>query len=257
MTSPEGDTFEYAVCFGFKASHNEAEYEATLADINMCITAGAKKIKMITDSQLVSSQIEGTYEAREPVMQKYLSRVKQITVGLQSFEVALVPRTENMATDALSKPASFNTTNMKRNGMIEILPERSINTAQPKINTINQGKEWYDEITAYKLIDSLLDEEMTSKKLRTEAMWYCIFQGQLHKKGLSLPLLRCVTTYEATKIIEEIHEGVCGNNIDEKTLELKALRAGFYWPTMLADAQAYVKKCDKCQRFAPVPPAGK
>lgn len=121
---------------------------------------------MITDSQLVSSQIEGTYEAREPVMQKYLSRVKQITVGLQSFEVALVPRTENMATDTLSKPASFNTTDMKCNGMIEILPERSIDTAQPKINTINQGKEWYDEITAYKLIDSLLDEKMTSKKLQ-------------------------------------------------------------------------------------------
>ena len=33
---------------------------------------------------------------------------------------------------------------------------------------------------------------------------------------------------------------------------MKALRAGYYWPTMLTDAQSYVKKCDSCQRFAPV-----
>ena len=27
------------------------------------------------------------------------------------------------------------------------------------------------------------------------------------------------------------------------------IRARYYWPTMLKDAQAYVKACDKCQRF--------
>ncbi|XP_057247594.1 uncharacterized protein LOC130589952 [Beta vulgaris subsp. vulgaris] len=51
--------------------------------------------------------------------------------------------------------------------------------------------------------------------------------------------------------MEEIHEGVCGNHIGGKALALKALRAGFYWPSMLSDAQGYVKRCDKCQKFAP------
>ncbi|MCI36880.1 gypsy retrotransposon integrase-like protein, partial [Trifolium medium] len=31
-------------------------------------------------------------------------------------------------------------------------------------------------------------------------------------------------------------------------LARKALRAGYYWPTMQEDAKEYVKKCDKCQR---------
>lgn len=74
--------FEYAVHFGFKASNNEAEYEAALAGINMRIAAGAKKIIMQKDSHLVSSQIEGTYEARVSIMQKYLSMVKHITTGI-------------------------------------------------------------------------------------------------------------------------------------------------------------------------------
>ena len=29
----------------------------------------------------------------------------------------------------------------------------------------------------------------------------------------------------------------------------KLIRVGYYWPTMQNDAHAYVKACDKCQRF--------
>ena len=29
----------------------------------------------------------------------------------------------------------------------------------------------------------------------------------------------------------------------------KLVRAGYYWPTMWKDAEAYVKTCNKCQRF--------
>lgn len=65
MTSPEGDIFEYAIHFKFKASNNEIEYEAATAGINLSIAAGAKRVKMTIDSQLITSQIEGTYEARE------------------------------------------------------------------------------------------------------------------------------------------------------------------------------------------------
>ncbi|XP_010682010.3 uncharacterized protein LOC104896920 [Beta vulgaris subsp. vulgaris] len=201
--------------FGFKASNNEAEYEAALAGLSLSIAARTKKILMTTDSQLVSSQIEGT-QAWEPVMQKYRSKVKSMTAGLQSFEVKLVPRIENMAADALSNLASSTVSDKKRSVMVE---------------TLGGTKHRHSS---------------------TRRQHHRLEPGMLYKKGFSLPQLRCVTAYEATKIIEEIHEGVCGNHIGGRALALKALRAGFYWPSMLADAQAYVKKCDKCQRFAPV-----
>ncbi|XP_057250131.1 uncharacterized protein LOC130591205 [Beta vulgaris subsp. vulgaris] len=252
MTSPEGEIFEHAIRFGFKASNNEAEYEAALAGLSLSIAAGARNVIMITDSQLISSQIEGTYEAREPVMQKYLQLVKNMVKGLQNFEVQLVPRTENMAADALSKLASSSLSDKKRSVRVETLVERSIEVIPASVNTIATEPEWYEGILAYKLTGELPEDKMAAQKMRRDSVWYCIFQGQLYKKGFSLPLLRCVTAYEATKIIEEIHEGICGNHIGGKTLALKALRAGFYWPTMLTDAQTYVKKCDKCQRFAPV-----
>src|SRR5574338_961316 len=43
-----------------------------------------------------------------------------------------------------------------------------------------------------------------------------------------------------------------------QTLAKKILRYGYYWPTVNRDAADYVRKCDKCQKFAKIlraPPA--
>ena len=50
--------------------------------------------------------------------------------------------------------------------------------------------------------------------------------------------------------MREVHEGICGNHSRARLLMHKMIRAGYYWPTMLKYAQAYVKTCDKCQRFS-------
>ena len=50
--------------------------------------------------------------------------------------------------------------------------------------------------------------------------------------------------------MREVHEGISENHPGARSLVHKLIRAGYYWPTMLKDAQAYVKNCDKCQRFS-------
>ncbi|GKV20138.1 hypothetical protein SLEP1_g30300 [Rubroshorea leprosula] len=62
-----------------------------------------------------------------------------------------------------------------------------------------------------------------------------------------MPLLRCLTPYEAEYAVREVHERVCGTHISGRTLARKLLRHGYYWPTMVEDAQNYVKKCPTCQ----------
>lgn len=57
--------------------------------------------------------------------------------------------------------------------------------------------------------------------------WYSIYQNELYMKSFSLPLLKCATTWESGKILEEIQEGICGKNVGGKGLSLKALRAVF------------------------------
>lgn len=48
-------------------------------------------------------------------------------------------------------------------------------------------------------------------------------------------------------IFTEIHNRICGQHLRGKSLTKKALRGGYYWPTMTEDARRFVKKCDKCQ----------
>ena len=62
-----------------------------------------------------------------------------------------------------------------------------------------------------------------------------------------MPYLKCVDEEEAKYILEEIHEGVCGNYAGSISLVSKVIRTSYFWPTMQVDAMELVKRCDKCQ----------
>ncbi|KAL0324914.1 UNVERIFIED_CONTAM: hypothetical protein Sradi_5060700 [Sesamum radiatum] len=71
LESPQRDKFEYAIKLEFPSSNNEAEYEAFLAGGKLVLTAGAKRIVIYSDSQLVVNQVQGSYETRDEKMAKY------------------------------------------------------------------------------------------------------------------------------------------------------------------------------------------
>jgi hypothetical protein len=48
------------------------------------------------------------------------------------------------------------------------------------------------------------------------------------------------------KILKEIHDGTYGKHAASRTLVGKAFRAGFYWPSAIADAEDYVRRCENC-----------
>ena len=49
-----------------------------------------------------------------------------------------------------------------------------------------------------------------------------------------------------------MHEGICDNHIEARSLAAKTLRQGYYWLTMLKDATELVKKCKICQEHAQI-----
>ena len=53
LISPEGHRFHSALRFGFKASNNEAEYEALLAGLRIAQELKANSVQCFNDSQLV------------------------------------------------------------------------------------------------------------------------------------------------------------------------------------------------------------
>ncbi|KAL0453770.1 UNVERIFIED_CONTAM: hypothetical protein Slati_1355100 [Sesamum latifolium] len=68
ITSPQGEDLEFAIKFSFKASNNEAEYEALVIGMRMAHEAGARHLLAYSDYQLIVKQIEGTFEAKKESM---------------------------------------------------------------------------------------------------------------------------------------------------------------------------------------------
>ena len=107
------------------------------------------------------------------------------------------------------------------------------------------------------IVSFLQDERLPqdaeeAKKIKKRAAKFTILNDTLYKRGFSVPYLKCVDEDKAKYILEEIHEGVCGDHAGPKSLVSKVIQTSYFWPTMQVDAIELVKKCDKCQRFGNV-----
>ena len=88
--------------------------------------------------------------------------------------------------------------------------------------------------------------------IQIQSSRFSLVNGQLFKRSLDGPYLKCLTTEQGQYVLAELHEGICDNHPGGRTLARKAHTQEYYWPTMRSDATDYVQKCDRCQRQAPV-----
>ena len=71
-----------------------------------------------------------------------------------------------------------------------------------------------------------------ARKIKKRAARFTILNDVLYKRGFSMPYLKCVDDDEAKYILEEIHEGICGDHAGPRSLISKAIRTGYFLPTM-------------------------
>ncbi|KAL2253132.1 UNVERIFIED_CONTAM: Ribonuclease HI [Sesamum indicum] len=103
IQGPKGVEIEVATRLSFPVTNNEAEYEALVLGLELAFDAGARDLKVFTDSQLIALQIEGTYETREKTMTSYKELAQQWMKKFNKCSILQVPRAENDKADALSK----------------------------------------------------------------------------------------------------------------------------------------------------------
>ena len=84
-----------------EATNNVAEYSALLLALNRSIHLGAKRVKIITDSQLMARQWSGLYKVKSLSIKSLFDEAKQIANNLDHVEVVHVNRTENIQADKL------------------------------------------------------------------------------------------------------------------------------------------------------------
>ncbi|KAI8572871.1 hypothetical protein RHMOL_Rhmol01G0234000 [Rhododendron molle] len=94
--------------------------------------------------------------------------------------------------------------------------------------------------------------------LRTLAAQFIICGGKLYRISHCGMHKVCVNGAEATRIMEEIHEGVCGPHMSGVMPARKILRQGYFWSAMESQCVDYVQRCHRCQIHAKlmhVPPS--
>ncbi|XP_077232541.1 uncharacterized protein LOC143869867 [Tasmannia lanceolata] len=175
---------EYALRVDFNASNNEAEYEALLARLSLVTELGAKKLKVYSDSQLVVEQVNGTYEAKELRMKRYLEKVRVKLNGMGEVEVLQVPGGMNNHADSLSKMASKETHDF---GSVyaEILLHPSIDEKQ--VMEIPVRPNWIDPIVRYLKDEILPEDKSAARRLFAKAAHYVLHGSKLYKRSYTWP----------------------------------------------------------------------
>ncbi|XP_016192919.1 uncharacterized protein LOC107633837 [Arachis ipaensis] len=203
LESPTGVIYEQSVKFEFSVSNNQAEYEALLGGLILAWEVGATILEVCSDSQIVMSQVNGSYQAKDSMLQKYLEMVKELSKQFEEVTVQHVPRERNTRADLLSKLASTKPGTGNRSLIQGITKEPAVALHLTKISP-----SWMDSITDFLQNGKLPGGEKEAIALRREAAKYTVIQGQLFKKGLSQPLLKCLHPDQTDYVLREVHEGV-------------------------------------------------
>ncbi|GKA56813.1 reverse transcriptase domain-containing protein [Tanacetum coccineum] len=253
ITNPKGMEFTYALRFRFNATNNEAEYEALIAGLRIARQMGVQNLQANVDSKLVANQVNGVYVAKESSMIKYLEKVKNLASTFQEFSIKQVPRGENKKADALSKIASTSFAHLSKQVLVEELREKSIDEQEILAVVEEEGHTWMTPVHEYLTEGILPEEKKKARVIRRKAGRYEVINETLYKKSFLGPWLRCVGPLQANYVLREIHEGSCSMHSGPRSVVAKALRLGYYWPTMHTDARNLIRACNDCQVHRPVP----
>ena len=74
----EGDKLRYVAHLQYQITNNKVEYEALLKGLELAESLRSESIIVQGDYQLVINQVNGTYEAKEDQMKKYLNKIRQL-----------------------------------------------------------------------------------------------------------------------------------------------------------------------------------
>ncbi|XP_020202768.1 uncharacterized protein LOC109788451 [Cajanus cajan] len=253
LEGPMGVVLEQSMHFGFRASNNQAEYEALLAGLRLAGDIGVRRLICWTDSQIVSEQVNNHFQVKDPNLLRYYHLFHNMCSNFEEVQVRHTPRENNERADQLARLAS----SARKPGQLRTtlhfeLPTPSIATAENLVveesSLAASNATWITELLEFILHGKEPVEPSSAKNLRAQAARYSVIGGELYRRGFSTPLLKCLDSAQADYVMREIHQGICGSHSGGRTLAVKVLRAGYYWPTLKSDCAQFVKRCIQCQK---------
>ncbi|XP_075075859.1 uncharacterized protein LOC142162823 [Nicotiana tabacum] len=173
--------------------NNEVEYEAMIAGLELAKGLGAEVIEAKCDSLLVVSQVNGSYEAREDRMQRYLDKIQVTLRRFKEWTLIHVPREQNSEVDALANlGSSAEEEDLLPRAMVQLI-KSVVEEGHAEINFTILIWDWRNRYTAYLKDEKLPADPKESRALRTRAAWFSLDEnGALYKRMFDGPLAVCL-----------------------------------------------------------------
>jgi ribonuclease HI len=265
ITSPTGVKHRYAALLSFtlesdRCTTNIAKYEAVILGLCKLKALGVTTCIVRTDSKVVAGQVKKEYSAKDPALMQYLAAVRSLERQFKGFTLQHVDRTRNEEADALAKAAARG----------EALPSdvfyHVIGT--PAVHNL-EGLQITNDVEGHRIVNLIMTEDWwapitlflhgyyhrsdvnEAKRLKHRSRDFALIEGQLYKKGVSQPMLKCVTKIEGIQILREVHNGTCGSHSGPRALAAKVIHQGFYWPAIIYVVNRVTRSCETCQKFSP------
>lgn len=105
IKTADGKTLEGFRRFLGRATNNTAEYQALVAVLEYALKHNRRRLNVVSDSELLVRQIQGSYKVKSPGLKLLHDRARQMIARLESFSIRHVPREHNREADRLANEA--------------------------------------------------------------------------------------------------------------------------------------------------------
>ncbi|EOY19529.1 Uncharacterized protein TCM_044654 [Theobroma cacao] len=230
LVSPEGDHYPVIAKLNFYCTNNVVEYETCFMGLQEAIERKIHILEVYGDSGWVIYQLRGEWEARDSKLIQYHKYVSKLIENFNKICFTHLPREENQMADALATLAAM----FKVGTDVKIQPIMiTLRECPAHCSSVEEevdGKLWYHDIVHYLKFQQYpkQNSENDKKIIRRLAMNFFLDGDILYKRSRDQVLLRCVDSAEARRIVEEVHEGICGAHASGHMLAKQVMRAGYY-----------------------------
>ena len=167
-------------------------------------------------------------------MQGYLSQVKCLQSGFDSFDLLHISRNGSAHVDSLAMLATSSAQNLPQVILVEDSYKPTETSKETtRIHQIRARPSWMDSIMQFLKKDTLPEERVEADKVRRKDTRYWLSENhKLYKRSFSGPYLLCVHPEMTESLLEELHEGIYGSHTGGRSVAHRVITQDYWWPNI-------------------------
>jgi hypothetical protein len=208
-------------------------HKAVILGLRKLRALGVTTCIIRTDSKVVAGQVKKEYSAKDPALMQYLIVVRCLERQFKGFTLQHINSAKNEEANALAKAAPkgevlpsdvfyhiIGTLGVRNPEGLQITQD----TEGHRIVNLIMVEDWRAPITLYVQVHYHPSDRNEAKRIKHRSRDFTLVEGQLYNKGISQPMLKCITETEGIQILHEVHNGTRGSHSGTRALAAKVIR---------------------------------